>query len=121
MNSDSSAAASGACRASTATMPSWMRWRRSPGVVARPRGDVAVGERCHALTLDTDHAEPRAGEAGIDTEHDHAAHGRGRADGQRAPYPRWYHRPPMPELQARVVAFVERHPQVLPRRDQRGR
>ena len=31
MNSDSSAAASGAWRASTATMPSWIRWRRSPG------------------------------------------------------------------------------------------
>ena len=90
-------------------------------VVARPRGDVAVGERCHALTLDTDHAEPRAGEAGIDTEHDHRAHGTGacgRSDGRAPPLV-----PSTPDARtAGACRGVRRAaPQILPRRDQRRR
>ena len=56
---------------------------RYGGVVTRACGDVAVGERGDALALDPDHAEPRAGEAGIDAEHDHEVIVRARADGDR--------------------------------------
>ena len=72
-----------------------------------------MGERADALALDPDYAEPRAGEAGIDAEHDHGVIVRGRADGQRRALPLVPSKP-MPELQARVVAFVERHPKYFP-------
>ena len=96
--------------------PPWMRWQALGGVGTRARGDVAVGERADALALDPDHAEPRAGEAGIDAEHDHGVIVRGRADGERRALPLV---PSKTDARAASARRGVRRtpPQVLPRRD----
>ena len=93
------------------------RCSRSAGIESRRAWGCAVGERgaCAGPRprprrtpctrgRDRCRARPRP----------RSGYGRDVRTADRRPAPRWYHRTPMAELRARVVAFVERHPRYFP-------